>query len=420
MSEDLSALDPARIRELFDLRRNKTLAGDFEDDPYPAWHALRESGPLHKGTVGRLTGFEGPENFFGLPEPDRPHFSAFDFETCDFIVRHPQVFRMSPPDPDEGLGMISESMLTMDGPRHRNYRALVQPSFGPDRMSWWTEKWIQPSVDALLDSFVDNGRADLNVEFFAAIPMLTICGSFGIGVADALDIRAAVSSSNGDPRQAAGRFMEILKPILDDRRQKPQDDLISVLVEAELTDDEGESHVLSDIDILGFSYLLLSAGSGTTWKQMGITLVALLEHPEWIDAIRTDPDALGAIVEESARWVPTDPVFSRYVHEPITLCGIDIPVGAVVHPCYGAANRDPKRWDHPDEFDPARPIRAHLAFGRGPHTCLGKNLARTEIMVAIEALIDRLPDLRLDPEAERPKFIGLYERAATAIPVVWG
>jgi len=419
MTDDRIALDPARIRELFDLRQ---LGGGFEEDPYPAWHRLRESGPLHEGTVGRLIGFDGPETFFGLPEPERPHFSAFDFETCDAIIRDSDVFRMSPSDPDDKLGLYQTSMLTMDGDRHRRYRALVQPSFYPERMPWWTKNWIQPTVEALIDSFESNGRADLNVEFCAAIPVLTICGSFGISVEDALDIRAAVSGvdqSPGSGRPGVGRFMEILRPIVEARRAQPQDDLISTLVQAELTE-EGESHVLSDTDILSFSFLLLGAGSGTTWKQMGIILVTMLERPEWIEAVRRDHTLLHALIEESARWMPTDPVFSRYVRKDVALHGIDIPAGAVVHQCYGAANRDPARWERPDEFDPRRAPRKNLAFGRGAHTCLGKNLALTELVTAITALVDRLPNLRLDPDAEPPRIIGLYERAPTAVPVVWG
>jgi cytochrome P450 len=152
---------------------------------------------------------------------------------------------------------------------------------------------------------------------------------------------------------------------------------------------------------------------------MGITLVAMLERPEWIEAVRKDPAELDAIVEESTRWNATDPVFARWAHEDVTLHGVAIPKGAVVHTCYGAANRDPARWERPDEFDPRRPPRTHLGFGRGAHVCLGKNLARTEIVTAIAALVDRLPGLRLDPDAEKPRIIGLYERAPTAVPVVW-
>jgi cytochrome P450 len=289
-------------------------------------------------------------------------------------------------------------------------------------MPWWNENWIQPTVEALIDSFESNGRADLNVEFCAPIPVLTICGSFGISVEDALDIRAAVSGNDPSPgsgRPGVGRFMEILRPIVEARRAQPQDDLISTLVQAELSE-EGESHVLSDTDILSFSFLILGAGSGTTWKQMGITLVAMLERPEWIEAVRRDHSVLHALLEESARWMPTDPVFSRYVRQDVTLHGIDIPAGAVVHQCYGAANRDPKRWQRPDEFDPRRSPLKNLAFGRGAHTCMGKNLALTELVTAITALVDRLPNLRLDPDAEPPRIIGLYERGVTAVPVVWG
>jgi len=309
-------------------------------------------------------------------------------------------------------------MLTMDGARHRRYRELVQPSFNPDRMPWWTECWVQPTVDALLDSFEANGRADLNVEFCAAIPLLTICGSFGISVADALDVRAAVSV--GGFGEGMGVFRKILAPIIEQRRAEPRDDLLSVLVRAELTDEDGETHVLSDVDLQSFSWLLLSAGSGTTWKQMGITLVALLRQPEWIEAIRKDPTVLDAIVEESARWEPTDPVFARFAHEDVSLAGVEVPKGAVVHVCYGAASRDPRRWNRPDEFDPSRERRTNLAFGRGAHVCLGRNLARAELATAIGTLVERLPGLRLDPDVEAPRIIGLYERAPTAVPVVWG
>jgi cytochrome P450 len=417
------ALDLDRIRELFDTRSHLQMSGVYEGDPNPAWSRLRDHGPLREGTPGGLIGFEGPELWFGLPEPDRRHFTAFDFATCDAIVRNPEAFRMSPPEPqgeaeNPTVRLMQMSMLTMDGPRHRRYRELVQPSFSPDRMSWWSTNWVRPTIDALIDSFERNGRADLNVEFCAAIPLLTICGSFGISTDDALDIRAAVKG--GGQLALLQRLPEILGPIVEARRAEPRDDLISVLVQAELTDEQGERHVLSDLDVLSFSWLLLSAGSGTTWKQMGITLVAMLERPEWIEAVRKDPAVLGDIVEESARWMPTDPVFSRFAHADVELNGMVVPKGAVVHQCYGAANRDPARWERPDEFDPTRRRRTHLGFGRGAHVCLGKNLARTEIIEAIATLVDRLPRLRLDPGAERPEIIGLYERAPTAVPVVWG
>jgi cytochrome P450 len=410
------ALDAARIRELFDLRSAAydRMGGSFDEDPYPAFHRLRESGPVHEGTPGRLVGFQGTEAFQGLPFPDRRHFTVFDYATCDAVVRDPESFKSSPETGGAvGIPLYDASLLAMDGPRHRRYRALVQPSFLPKRARWWIENWIDATVHALIDTFEGNGRADLNVEFCAAIPLLTICGSFGVSVEQALDIRSVVVSSGGPDT-----FVDILTPIIAARRAAPEDDLISVLVQSEI-DEGGETHVLSDDEILSFSFLLLAAGSGTTWKQMGITLVAMLTNPQWVDAVRADAEVMRAVIEESTRWMPTDPAFARFATRDVTLGGVDIPTGAVVHVCFGAANRDPERWDDADDFDPGRVPRPHLAFGNGPHVCLGMHVARAEIDTAVRALLDRLPNLRLDADADPPRIIGMYERGPTAVPAVW-
>jgi cytochrome P450 len=211
----------------------------------------------------------------------------------------------------------------------------------------------------------------------------------------------------------------MVAPIVADRRQQPEDDLISVLVEAEYRDEGGELHRLSDAEIYSFSYLLLAAGSGTTWKQMGIVLAALLSKPDLLDAARSDRLVLRAAIEEALRWTPTDPVFARFVAQDIDYFGCPLPKGAVLHLCLGAANRDPQRWDDPDTFDPYRPAKPALAFGSGPHICLGMHVARAEMLVGIGALLDRLPNLRLDPDSTAPKIIGIYERGPTELQVLY-
>jgi cytochrome P450 len=125
---------------------------------------------------------------------------------------------------------------------------------------WWLENWISKTVLTLIEAFAHEPAVDLNVEFCAPIPLLTITGSFGITVEEALDIRAAVVTNGQD----SGTVARLLPPIVAARREEPADDLISVLVEAEVTDEEGETHRLSDQEILGFAFLLLAAGSGTT------------------------------------------------------------------------------------------------------------------------------------------------------------
>jgi cytochrome P450 len=408
-------LDRDRVRKLFDLRSsyNVHLGGSFEDDPYPAWHALRERAPVHEGIVHELAGYDGPASFQGLPYPDRPHFSAFSYAACDAAFRNDEVFASSPEPVDpQGPAGTSNSMLTMGGTQHRRYRALVQPSFVPARAQWWIRNWIEHTVRLLVDGFADDGRAELNVDFCAAIPVLTITGSFGVPVEQALDIREALRRPDD--------LIAMIMPIVTARRDAPQDDLISVLVEAEMTDEDGELHRLSDQEIASFSFLLLAAGSGTTWKQLGITLTALLQRPDALRAVTEDRALLRSAIEESLRWAPTDPMFSRFVMRDVDFHGVHLPEGAVLHLCLGAGNRDPARWERPDEYDITRPLKPSLAFGGGAHVCLGMHVARAEMTVGIGTLLDRLPNLRLDPDAEPPRFVGMYERGATAIPVVWG
>lgn len=407
-------LDRARIKELFDLRSSVVsfTGGERTEDPYPGWHELRASGPVHAGTLHGLSGIQDDLFWHGQMSPEGDHFTAFSYATVDQVHRNPQVFASSEGAVDaEGDIGHESSMLSMGGTQHRRYRALVQPSFVPARAQWWISKWIDETVHALIDSFEADGRAELNTDFCAAIPVLTITGSFGIDVARALDVREGLR----DPNAVA----DIIGPIVEARRAQPQDDLISVLAEAEITD-EGGTHRLSDAEIYSFAYLLLLAGSGTTWKQMGITLAALLNRPHLLEAVRADRSLLKPAIEESLRWEATDPMFSRWVTEDTELGGVAMPKGSIVHMCLGAANRDPERWEDPDEYDLRRPLKPSMGFGGGPHICLGMHVARAEMSVGISALLDRLPNLRLDPDAPPPHTIGFYERGVMEIPVVFG
>jgi cytochrome P450 len=414
MTKARHLLDVDRVRELFDLRSSflARTGGGYEDDPYPTWTRLREHAAVQQGTLHDLTGLHGDYAFHGLPYADRPHYTAFTYAACDTAYRNPEVFASSPTvvDFDDEPNVLN-SMISMGGVRHRRYRALVQPSFVPAKAQWWIRNWIEETVHALIDSFVGNGRAELNVEFCAAIPVLTITGSFGIPVEQALDVRAAMA----DPEA----LLAIIAPIVAARRAKPQDDLISVLVEAEITGEDGTRLRLSDAEIHSFVLLLLIAGSGTTWKQMGITLTALLQRPEALAAVTADRTLLRLAIEESLRWQPTDPAFGRWVTRDTELAGVFIPKGSVLQVAVGAANRDPARWDRPEEWDLTRRPKASFAFGGGEHICLGMHVARAEMLTSINALLDRLPNLRLDPHAEPPRFVGFYERGATAIPVVF-
>ncbi len=411
MSVGAPLLDRDRIRELFDLRKHAGTysGGDYTDDPYPRWDEIRQTGPIHPGTVHELTGYTGKAFFQGLPFPESPHYSAFSWAACDAALRDDERFASAPLDDGSGSGIgYQSSLLMMGGLRHRRYRTLVQPSFVPAQAQWWIRNWIDGTVHTLIDSFAPDGRAELNIDFCAAIPLLTIAGSFGVPIDQALDLRAVLT----DP----AAVVKIVKPIVAARREDPKDDLISVLCQAEITDEEG-THRLSDAEIYSFTILLLLAGSGTTWKQMGITLAAMLTRPDVLHAVRDDRELVAPAIEESLRWMPTDPMFSRWVTEDLEFHGTHLPRGSVLHLCLAAANRDPERWERPQDFDIQRPKRPSLGFGGGPHICIGMHVARAEMAVGIGALLDRLPNLRLDPDADGPRSIGMYERGVMEIPV---
>jgi cytochrome P450 len=410
-------LDPDRLRHLFDIAGPvfASRGGSYDADPHPILHRLRAEGPVVEGVPGPLIGYHGEGVFVGLPFEDRRHFTVLDFETCDLVVRDTDRFTPQAEAHTASAELIERSMLAMEGEQHRTYRALVQPSFVPRRARWWIERWIEGTVDALVDDMASDGRAELSTQLCAPIPLLTICGSFGVGVEDALAIRASVTERVND----ISVFAELVLPVIRQRRQEPGDDLLSILVTSSVTDADGVEHTLDDGEVLGFAFLLLAAGSGTTWKQMGITLYALLTHPTWIDVVRADPARLRDVIEEAVRWEPTDPVFARFARRDTELAGVEVPAGSVLHTHFGAANRDPARWDHPDRFDPDRPTRPHLGFGNGPHICLGMHVARAEMTTALAAVVARLPGLRLDPEAPPPRLVGVYERGPDALPVVW-
>jgi cytochrome P450 len=412
-----------RFKELYDVERHvmATDGGILVEDPYPDFHRLLAEAPVHEGTIRELIGY-GPNMYREHLFKGVPFFSAFSFEANDIVLRDNDTFSSKF---YEGFttAMFGHTILEMVGEEHRRYRALVQPAFTPRRAQWWIDRWIETLVDETVSAFEGRGHAELNAELCSRIPLQTITASFGLTQEQALDFREQAEAVSGDleaAQERAARAAALLASVIADRRKNPQDDLITMLVEAELEED-GERHLLNDEEVLGFARLILTAGSGTTWRQLGILLLGLLNNPQALAAVKEDRGhMLRRAIDESVRWEPTDPVFRRLVTRDVNLCGVDIPEGAIVEMNLGAANRDPERWDHPDEFDPFRPAQSNLGFAGGPHVCLGMHVARAEMVVAMNHVLDRLPDIRWDPEAPPARLIGLEHRGPNGIPVIWG
>jgi cytochrome P450 len=425
MSDAVTADDP-RYKELFDVRTEARASGHLlEDDMNQHFRRLREAAPAHKGFLRELMAVPEHHQRFASPKQG---WTAFSFEACNTAFRDNETFssRLYEDMPGVQAGFGGKTILQMVGGEHRRYRATLQPMFlKPKAFSWWRDRWIDEIVGSLIEALRGEDRADLNLQFCARMPVHTVTRGVGLEGEDALAFRTALQTmmGQGSTPQQQGQALQTIDQLLGQtvrrRREQPADDVISGLIATELELEDGSKRPLTDQEIMSNCRLIILAGGGTTWRQLGITLWALLSRRDQWEAIRADRSLIEAAIEESARWNPTDPYFSRLVARDTVLDGVEIPAGVVLDICLGAANRDPARWENPDEYDLHRPYQSHLGFSIGPHQCLGMNVAKAEMTVALNAFLDNFPNLRLDPDQPAPQLVGALEgRGMTAVPVL--
>lgn len=316
--------------------------------------------------------------------------------------------------------LLADTIVAMDEPEHHVRRGLVFQAFRPKMLARWENELVRPVADELIDSFVDVGQVDLVRGFTFALPMRVIARILGLPPEDTAkfqrwSIEVISIGMNWDRGMAAfNALRDYFAELVEQRRHSPQDDLITELVHAET-----DGQRLSDEEIFAFLRLLLPAGIETTYRSLGNLLFALLNHPDQLDEVRRERALIPQAVEEGLRWEP--PIFNtgRISACDSKLGGVDIPAGSVVMLFIGAANRDEKVFPDPDRFDVHRKPNQQIAFAVGAHACLGMHLARMENRVALEAILDRLPELRLDPAAAPPRIIGMPLRSPDALPVLF-
>jgi cytochrome P450 len=258
-------------------------------------------------------------------------------------------------------------------------------------------------------------------EFTFPFPTQVIAGILGLPREDYKQFQRwsiAILSflAKQDEAIAASREVEeYMSGILADRRRAPREDLISGLAHAEL---EGER--LSDDEIFSFLRLLLPAGVETTFRSTGNLLFLLLSHPEQLQTVRSDRLLLPQAIEEALRLETPLLNITRLATRDTEIDGVPVPAGSTIMLMLAAANREETRYEEPDRFDITRVNpKPHMAFGHGPHVCLGMHLARVEMRVALNLLFDRLPELRLDPKADDPHIRGQVFRSPTSLPVLF-
>jgi cytochrome P450 len=399
------AFDPFELPDTIQL-------GAIDDDPYTQLAAARRRGPVRREwplSDNLATVDDGPDTAFNVLGYDEAVAVLRDHETYSSEIV------------GEVMGaVLGPTMVAMDEPEHRAHRALVARAFGPKLLARWEHDLVRRVLDELIDSFAPRGRADLVRQLTFAFPVRVITRILGLPQHDAAQfqrwsIELISAVVNWDRGITASRALgDYFAEQLAERRARPRDDVISDLVTAEV-----DGRCLTDDEIFGFLRLLLPAGIETTYRALGNLLFGLLTHPDQLDAVVRDAELRPGAIEEALRWETPLVLIARECIRDTRLAGIDIPAGSGVNVFIASANRDERRYPDPDRFDIHRSPSPHVSFGSGPHTCLGIHLARMEMRVALDALLERLRDLRLDLDAPRPRIVGSVFRSPEALPVLF-
>jgi pulcherriminic acid synthase len=391
------------------------LSPEFAADPYPAYAVMREREPLiwHEATNSYIVSrYEDVERIF------KDKKSEFTTDNYDWQV-----------EPVHG-----RTILQLSGREHAVRRALVAPAFRGSDLRENFLPVIERNSRDLIDTFRTAGSADIVSDYATRFPVNVIADMLGLDKADHsrfhrwyTAVIAFLGNLAGDPEvTAAGErtrveFADYMIPIIQERRERPGQDLLSTLCAAEV-----DGVRMSDEDIKAFCSLLLAAGGETTDKAIASILANLLTHPEQLAAVRADRSLIPAAFAETLRYTPPVHMIMRQSAADVEVSGGTIPAGATVTCLIGAANRDERRFSRPERFDIFRDDLSttsafsaaadHLAFALGRHFCVGALLAKAEVETGVNHLLDAMPDLRL-ADGFDPVEQGVFTRGPQSLPV---
>jgi cytochrome P450 len=396
------------------------LAGPaFLEDPYPVYCRMRQQDPVYwSDALGHwvLTRYDDV-----LAATRHPALSSARAEAA---VR--AQLRGNDPALAADFTRVSTGMMLMkDGQDHRRLRGSGNHAFAPSALERW-QSAIERVVDDLLDVAVPSSRMDLIGDLARPLPAIVIAELFGIPPEDrevfhrwSMAGARLFGGAVGDPEEAARAANEAIVhqesyflELLEERRRRPGDDLMSLLLKGQA---DGR---LTAEEVCSQCVLLLGAGHITTMDQLGNTVLALLKSPEQMCRLCDDPGLARSATEEGLRYDGTAQLLQRIARKDLTLRGKTIREGELVYLSLAAANRDPEVFAEPDRFDVGRADNRHLAFGAGPHICLGMTLARRELEIALRRLVQRMPRLRLDEERPiRRRADSLVFRGLDSLPI---
>ena len=381
-------------------------------DPWPAYAELREQSPVH-----RFDGF------------DPPFYSVSRYRDVTGIMRQPDAWSSELGGGPLKLHNIPHLLVNADPPEHTAQRRLVREAFNPKLVASF-EPRVSAIVANLIDGFVDRGRGDLHDLFAYPLPVDVISEILGVQRERRAQFKAwsdAVVAGFQDPKRSSAARREMVEYFngeIDARRSAgravaPQDVFSSLSLGVYEHPTEGP-RLMTHAEINSICTQLLVAGNETTTSLITNLIWRLAQDPALLERLRADPSLDEIAVEESLRI--DSPVLGlfRTNREPVELHGEQLPAETKVQCLFASANRDPDVWERPDEFsldrDPLA-LKGHVAFGWGIHLCVGAPLARLEARLALRALVDRLPNLRLDGPIERIEPFFLFGKHR--LPVAW-
>ncbi|MEU9660546.1 cytochrome P450 family protein [Streptomyces chartreusis] len=378
------------------------------DHPHDVYRRLRDTAPVH-----RIAGADG-----------NPAWVVTRYQDVRDALTDPRLSvdkRHAKEGNYQGLTLppaLDANLLNMEAPDHTRIRRLVVRAFTARRVEQLRTP-IRETADRLLDALGPHGTTDLITSYAAPLPITVICDLLGVPDRHRRDFRvwtdtlvAPDPSRPQDAKAAVVAMLGFFGELLADKRQEPADDLLSDLIAVR---DEGDR--LSEDELMSLAFLILFAGYENTVQLIGNAVLALLRHPEQLDALRADPTRIAAAVEEFHRFEgPALLAIRRFPTEDMTIGGVPVPAGETVLLSLAAANRDPARFPDPDRLDLSRDTSGHLALGHGVHHCLGAPLARAETEIALTALLERFPELALADGEPRWRR-SLRARGLLALPV---
>ncbi len=389
-----------------------TFDRSFRRDPYPVLREIREKDPVHWMETARgwlITRYDDVSELLRDPRISADRTPT----TVDAPWRRGS----------EIQGWIEHSLLGLDPPDHTRLRNLVNRAFTPRVVEQMRDR-IETMADGLLDQVEARGEMDIIRDYAEPLPIQVIAELLGAPQEDhhrfaqwsaamsgALDI-AFYKKTIDDADRAVVEMREYFRPLLEARRREPREDLLTALVQAEEAGDR-----LSEDELYSFCIILLAAGHETTTNMIGNMFLALLRNPGELERVRRDPGLAPGAVEETLRYDPPPQATTRRALEDMQVGRRGIRAGDMLVLSFAAANRDPERFEDPDRFDTGREDNRHLAFGMGPHYCMGAPLARMEGQIALTRMLERFTRFGSIPGARPMRRNTGTVRALTSLPV---